>query len=218
MGTTQKTTYQYDPAAQGQYDLLQPLAGSALASEISDPYSNMFFNTQMSMGNQFNNRQQASGMAAVTQRARAMGMGGNQPLLNFQMGQQQRAGQANQSQLFQNLLLQAGNVRQQAISGAMNYRPEQTGQTTSTSGLGTWLPQVAGGALGVAGMAMGNPSGMSFGLGGSSASGMSAAPLFGYGGQSDATNSFLGGASGGTSGIPGYGNINPSDPYGYMGQ
>lgn len=164
MGTKQQTSYQYNPAAEGQYNMLQPLAGSALASEISNPYNNMFFNTQLGMGQQQLAAQNSSGMNAITQRANAMGMGGNQSLLNFQMAQQQRQGQSNQAGLFNNLLLQAGNMRQQAIGGAMNYRPQQTGMTQQTSGMGTWLPQVAGAGIGMAGMGMmgmGNSGGSS---------------------------------------------------------
>jgi hypothetical protein len=112
----------------------------------------MLFNTQLAMGNQAANQQGSSQMNAMQQRMQAQGLGGNSALMNAQIGQQARSTQANQSGLYNNLLLQGGNMRQSAIQGALNYNPQQTGQTNTQqiAGLGTWLPQVVGAGLGAA--------------------------------------------------------------------
>jgi hypothetical protein len=147
------TTGQYNQPSMGVFNQLTPQFGQAIGSEITNPYSNMFFNQQLGMGQQQLGAQGASANQALLQRAQAMGVQGNSPLMMSQMGQNQRAGMAGQSNLFNNLLMQAGQMRQSALGMAGSYRPLQTGQVgvEQTSGLGSWLPQLAGAGLGAAG-------------------------------------------------------------------
>lgn len=146
------TTGQYNQGSMGVFNQLQPQFGQAIGSEITNPYSNMFFNQQLGMGQQQLGAQGASANQALLQRGQALGMQANSPLMQSQMGMNQRAGMAGQSNLYNNLLMQAGQMRQSALGMAGSYKPLQTGQTQmqTVSGTGSWLPQIVGGALGAA--------------------------------------------------------------------
>lgn len=154
MGTKNVTTSQnqYNPLSMQTYNSMLPTASNALMSEISNPYSNMFFNNQLGMMNQQIGAMGASGQAATNQSLQARGINPNSPMAAFMSRQNAMGTQAQQAQGYNNLLLNAANMRQSAISGAMNYTPLQTGQTQTqqTTGLGTWLPQLAGAAMGAA--------------------------------------------------------------------
>ena len=177
----QTSTNQYDPQSMGVFGGLNKTFGSAIQDEIQNPYSSMFFNQQLGMGNQAMQTQAASGNQAMLQRAQALGISPSSPLFASMMSQQQRGNQSNQSNMFNNLLLQAGQLRQGAIGQAGAYRPLQTGQSQvqTQSGLGTWLPQLAGAALGVG---MGAATGGMSKMGGGGPFGGSAPGLYGSGG------------------------------------
>src|SRR5882724_4697477 len=136
----------------GVFQGLQPIFGKAIQDEIQNPYSSMFFNTQLAMGNQGLQAQESAGNQSMLQRARALGINPSSPLFAQMMAQQQRGQQGRQSDMFNNLLLQAAQLRQGAIGQAGGYRPLQTGSTNvqEQSGLGTWLPQLLSGGLGAA--------------------------------------------------------------------
>jgi hypothetical protein len=92
-------------------------------------------------------------------------------------------------------------MRRQATAAAANYKPLQTGgtQTQTTSGVGTWLPQLAGAAIGGAmGVATGGMSTLA-GFGAKSA---------GAGGGGGGFSPFGGGFGSGANG--GGGGFNPS--------
>src|SRR5258708_3082971 len=170
MSTKNVTTSsaQFDPNSMGVFQGLTSTYGKSIQDLIQNPYSNMMFNTQMGMGNQALQTQEASGNQAMLQRAQAMGINPSSPMFQQMMAQQQRGGQGRQSDMFNNLLLQASQLRQGAIGQAGAYRPMQTGSTEEKkqSGLGTWLPQLIGAGLGAAGGAM--TGGLSKAGGGSS--------------------------------------------------
>lgn len=195
MSTQNKTesTASFDPGSMGVFSGLTKAFGRATEEDINDPYSSMFFNQQLARGNQAQQSQASAGNQALLQRAQALGINPSSPLFAMMMQQQQRGNMGNQSDMFQNLLLQASQLRQQAIGRAGSFRPLQTGQTqTQTqSGLGTWLPQVIGAGIKGAGM---------FATGGASA---------GF--------DFSGAGSGPSGGMnPGFGLSTPgiSDPFG----
>lgn len=180
--TTNNQQTQFNQPSMSTYNAMQPMIGSALTSNINNPYSNMFFNTQLAMGNQALGQQQSSANQALLQRAQALGMSANSPLMMSQMGQMQRQGMANQAGLYNNLLLQAGQMRMQSLGMAQNYRPLQIGSNSTTtqqqSGLGTWLPQVAGMGLSLAtGGLTGGFGGMFGGGGGNPFGGAGSGPL-----------------------------------------
>jgi hypothetical protein len=101
----------------------------------------------------------------MLQRMQAMGINQSSPFFAAQLGKLQRQQSANQAGGYNNLLLQASQLRQQALGQAGSYRPLQTGQTQTQqqSGLGTWLPQLIGAGLGIAGGAMGGGAGLAMG-------------------------------------------------------
>lgn len=102
------------------------------------------------------------------------------------------AGSTNTSNAFNSTLNSALQNRNFALQSAEGFNPLQTGaNTTQTkSGLGTWLPQVAGAALGAATGGLGMLGGAAAStLGGLSQGGLGASSLAGqYGAQQAAAS------------------------------
>lgn len=171
---TTTTTNAYDPTAMGAYDSQVSAGSSALLGEINNPTGNMFFQQQQQMGNLQNSASAQSQNQVTQQNLSQQGISPGSPLYQQMMNQNQRSQMATQAQSNNNLLLNAGNLRQSAINSAMSFNPLQTGgtQTQTSSGLGTWLPQVAGAAIGAGtAIATGGAGAMSnLGAGGLSAS------------------------------------------------
>lgn len=188
---TTTTSSSFDPFSMGVFQGFQPMIGSTMAGYVNNPYSNAGFNQQLARNQQQLGYSQQAQQQAMMQRAQAMGINPSSPLYFQQLNQMQRGFQGQSADAINNLILQANQLRYGATQSMMGYRPLQTGQTqTKTqSGLGSWLPQLAGTALGTVGMAA--TSGMS-GLGSS---------FFG-------SNNFgggPGGSYGGSYGLPGNG-------------
>lgn len=148
--TVTSTQNSYDPTSMGAFQSLTPQASSALSSEINNPYSNSAFNTQAAMLQSQIGSQGSAAQGALNQSLQARGISGNSPLSAYLSRQQTMNTSGQQAQGYNNLILNAANLRQSAIGSALNYKPLQTGQTqTQTqSGTGTWLPQLAGAGLG----------------------------------------------------------------------
>jgi hypothetical protein len=97
------------------------------------------------------------------------------------MQNQSRANSGMRANLgFLNPMQNAFTAQQNAMQLGSQYRPLQTGgtQTQTQGGLGSWLPQLAGAAIGAAGTAM--TGGMSGGGGGGG--------MFNYRGQATPTS------------------------------
>jgi len=202
MSTTQttKTTNQYNPTSMGVYQGFQPTIAATLNDYAKNPLLATFFNQQLQNANRAN---QAMGNASTQQllwNQRALGPVANRSaVLSSNLNRIQRANLARQSQTFNNLLLNAEQVRRGAISSMQGYNPLQTGQTStqSQSGLGTWLPQLVGMGISAATMGMGG----GFGGGMTAATGKGMNPLLSSNllsaGQSNyfntTSNPFLGG-------------------------
>lgn len=103
-------------------------------------------------------------------------LSGASGFLSNQQNNAMLSNSANQSGAFNSSLTSALSNRNFALQGMEGFNPLQTGSQTSQSksGLGTWLPQVAGAALGAA----------TGGLSGLAGSAMSA----GYGAIQNAAN------------------------------
>lgn len=151
----------FDPQSMQRFQQFGSAGGTALLDMLQDPLKQTGFNQRVAMGNQFafnlanRNNQNIMGRASL--------FGGNQ-IPGFLQNQMTQSGNwlaGQQSQNFNQNLLYADQMRQQAMGQALGYRPLQTGstgtQTQQTSGLGTWLPQVAGMGLS---LATGGMSGM----------------------------------------------------------
>lgn len=137
---------QLDPTKSSTYNLgLQKMQGAA--SQIAARNKENFFGNMTAGGYSGNN------LSGVQQ----------QGLMGLGMGASSLTANAfNQNYMNYDML------RRQTTSQAAGYKPLQTGgtQTQTTSGLGTWLPQVVGAGLGAAaGFATG---GLSTALGGAS--------------------------------------------------
>jgi hypothetical protein len=195
MGTTSKTNQQnqYDPGSLSTYQGLQGGLGSMLNSYMNNPFGNPFFQTQQQLGTSQAHNMGQTAMSGLQQNQNASGMGGgatNPAALEMQQNQA-RANTGLQAGLgFLAPVQNAQQMQQYAGGLASQYRPLQTGQnqTQSTGGLGTWLPQVAGMALG--GLTGGPGAGL-FGQGLTGAAGMG--PQYGASGMSNANNNLLSG-------------------------
>lgn len=160
MSTKNTTTSQnqYDPQAMNTYQGLQGGLGSAIGGYMNNPFSNPFMQTQMQMGNQQANLYGGTAMSNISRNMTASGMGGsNNPAALEMMNNQMRATSGMRANLgFLNPMQNAFTAQQNAMGLASQYRPLQTGgtQTQTQSGLGTWLPQLAGAAIGAVGMGM----------------------------------------------------------------
>lgn len=198
------STNQYNAQSMNSFQNLNSAGSTGILGNINDPYSNSAFNTQNQMMRQNNAQMQSSAMQALMQRSQALGQGNNSPLLLSQIGQQQRQGMAQNAQGYNSLLLNAAQLRQQSLGAAMNYKPLQTGgtQTQTMGGLGTWLPQLAGAALGAAGGAM---------TGGLSMAGGGMARDFSGAGQMGPDNGSAGASFFPDAEAPDFGFSNPND-------
>jgi len=145
----------FDPTSMATFQGFQPLVSSNLQQFANDPLKSSFFNTQLAMGQQYNQNNFTTRNNAFLQNLQTGGNVGNLPAFaQSEMNRNMRGLSSANSNTFNNLLLGANQLRFGATNQMQNYRPLQTGQTqTQTqSGLGSWLPQLAGTALGAAGM------------------------------------------------------------------
>jgi hypothetical protein len=164
----------YDPASMQRYQAAQGQALGGLQSWAQNPLQNSFFNTLAQMQRQNVGQQGQSAVQSLLQNALTSGFGqaggGGSPYMQSLMAQQSRAQSGQQAQGFNALLAQMPQYQLQALSALQGgFNPLQTGgtqnqsykgnmtgqqnsqQTQQMSGLGTWLPQLIGGALGAAG-------------------------------------------------------------------
>lgn len=221
MSSQQQTTGQssnslsFNPIAQGIYNNLIQGGSGVLSGYMNNPLGNPLY--QMGLGQSQKGAQQlgANNMAALTQNQLVQGLGGNAGAgwLNAQKAQTGRANQSLLSQANIGNVMQAFNRQLGATGLGMSFSPQLTGssgtssQTSTTSGLGTWLPQLLGGGLaaglGIASMAGGGggaapsimPSSFSSSFGGSNPVSGLTSPFGTMGSMG------FGGLMGGTSGL-----------------
>lgn len=176
MGTTNKTTgsntstLAFNPKSQSVYDQLIQGGGNVLSGFINNPFGNAMYQMGAGQAQQGAKQLGNQNMQTLNQNQTVQGLGGQagQGWLGAQQAQTGRANQALSSQANVSNVL-AALQRQMAATGmGMSFSPQLTGQsgnfsqTQSTSGLGTWLPQLlsAGMGMGLAGInaAQGNDS------------------------------------------------------------
>lgn len=189
--TTNTQQSQFNPQSMGTYNSLQGGLGNVLNSYMSNPFGNPFFQTQQQLGTHQAGNLNQSNMSNLMGNINASGMmgGAGSPAALEMMQNQMRGNTANTANLgFLQPMQNAQGMQQFAMGQANAYRPLQTGQTSTqqTSGLGTWLPQVAGMGLGALGAAFGGGSnGGPMGMAG-------AGSQYGPTGMSGAMNSAIG--------------------------
>lgn len=164
MGTKQTTTgsnqstLQFNPIAQGIYNQLVQGGGNVLSQYTNAPFSNPFYQMSAALGQKGAQQMGQNNMQALLQNMLTSGISGGAGA-GFKQAQMAQLGRANQSMMSQanvsNVL--AALQRQMAAAGTgLSFSPQLTGQkgtfsqTQQTSGLGTWLPQLAGGGLSAA--------------------------------------------------------------------
>ena len=138
-----------------QFKGLQGGIGDTLKGYMQNPFGNPFFQAQQQMGTRQAQNLGGMQMGNIARNLTASGFGGgsSSPFAMEMMQNQGRANTGLQSQLgFLQPVMNALGMQQWATGAAEGYKPLQTGQKTteSTGGLGTWLPQVLGGAAGLA--------------------------------------------------------------------
>lgn len=199
MGTKQQTTgsntsnLQFNPMAQSAYNQLVGGGSKVLQGYINNPFGNSMYTLGAQASQRGAQQQGANNMAALNQNQLAQGMSGNAGAgwLAAQKAQTGRANASMSSQANIANVMSALQRQMQATGMGMSFSPQLTGQTGNfqqtqqTSGLGTWLPQLAGGLMsGAMGMMTGGASSILHpGAGASSAPMSSAFPGFGMTGS-----------------------------------
>lgn len=167
MSTDNKTTgrnatsFSFDGNSMAAY---QKNLGSFLPTAQSwyqNPFGSQTFQQESTANQDQAGRVGARGVSNVTNNAAAMGYGTSGPAFNSMLNSAGRATGTLQAQGFRGAVASAN---QRAVTGlgiSSAFQPLMTGsnsnfsQTQSQSGLGTWLPQLAGAALGAAAGGMG---------------------------------------------------------------
>lgn len=151
---TQTSQSTFNQPSMGTFNALQDPYRNNMMQFMNDPMKSSFFNTQFAMAEKQNQAAFGANNATMMQNLTAGGNVGNVPAyMQSNLLRNQRALSGANSNSFNNLLLGANQLRFGATQGAGAYRPLQTGQTQTQeqSGLGSWLPQVLGAGLGIAG-------------------------------------------------------------------
>lgn len=176
-----QTTIQYDPGSKNTYDSMQTGIGNSINSYMNAAKTFMPLWMQQSNQaiNQIGNRMNDN----LFMNARAGGFSGNLPsFMQANLARNMRATGSMQANAFLNSRFQAANMQMQGTQMAEAYRPLQTGSTTTeqVSGTGTWLPQLLGAGLNIAGMAF-NPASAATKAAGMATGGGGGGGMFGSG-------------------------------------
>lgn len=166
--TNSTNTLNYDPTAKGAYTNLIGQGATALTDFIQNPLQSTFFNNMLGTAYKAAGQQGTARNSNIFGNLAASGMSGK-ALPGFTsslLAAGSRATSANKSASLNSLLNTAYQARLGATGQAMSFQPLMTGSqgtsTTTTGGLGSWLPQLAGAAIGgVTGLGMRSVSGPS---------------------------------------------------------
>ena len=156
MGTKKTTTQtnQYDPSSMAFFQSLQPTLQKNFAADLQlDPTQSPVFN--MALNYAMKNAHSVAGRNFSNMATNFLQGGGGANLNAFNLSQLNNANRFAsklQSDAYTTNYINFDTMRRQMQMQATGIRPLQTGSTQvqQTSGLGTWLPQVAGMAVGAA--------------------------------------------------------------------
>lgn len=204
--STNSTSFQYDPQSMDAYHKNISQWLPTAQSWFNNPYGNQMFQQESGIG--MSNAAQIGqrGMDNVLSNANALGYGNNGAMTAGLLQRGTNATNRLQGQAFQSSIMNANSRASQGLQAASSFQPLMTGsnstgsQTSTQSGLGTWLPQVAGMAIG---------AGMGAMTGGASTAasagrGMTSAAS-GIGNAGAGANSMFGGMNSFLGSMPGYG-------------
>lgn len=173
--SSQSNALQFNPQSQDIYNLLTKQGSGVLSSMMQNPFGNVGYKLGLGESQKGATALGNQSIQALMQGMRTSGIGG-QAGNAFQTAQMGQIGRANQGLRSQGQIANIMNAfqRQMGATGVgMSFSPQITGssgtgsQTQSTSGTGTWLPQLLGAGLGMGMSAMtgGMGGGGSFGGG-----------------------------------------------------
>lgn len=152
--TNTNTSNQYNANGMSAYNSLIPQFASTTSALMSSPLNNSYFQNQLAMNQKSASQIGQRNISNIASNTRAGGglLSGAGSFQTAQLNNAMLSNSANQSGAFNSSLTNALSNRNFAMQSAEGFNPLQTGASTtqSKSGLGTWLPQVAGAALGAA--------------------------------------------------------------------
>ena len=148
---TTQSTNQYNPVANSAYNTFQPQIMSSLMQMAQNPLGNSYFQHQLSQQQAAAQQVNQRGQTNALQNLRAGGgvLSNSGGIASSLINRNQIQGSTLQANAFNSAMNSALQNRNMALMSMQAYQPLQTGNTTtqSQSGLGTWLPQVAGMAM-----------------------------------------------------------------------
>jgi hypothetical protein len=160
MSTQQNTStgLNFNPGAESTYNSLVGSGGNVLSQYINNPLGNPLYQLGLGQSQKGAAQAGANNNTALQSIMKTSGMGGTagQGFLGAQQAQMGRANASMMSQANLSNVMNAFQRQMQATGMGMSFSPQLTGSTgtSSTGGLGTWLPQLLGAGLGMAGGAM----------------------------------------------------------------
>jgi len=171
--TTTNTQNQYNQSGMNAYNAFMPQLQSQLMQLSGNPLGSSFFQNQLGMAQKNASQIGQRNISNTLQNVRAGGglLGNAGAYTNALLNKTMMGNSALQSNAFNSTLNNSLQTRNWALSAMQGFQPLQTGQNTTQqkSGLGTWLPQLAGAAIGgLSGGMGGGLMGMLSGGGGSS--------------------------------------------------
>lgn len=136
---TTTTTRQFDPTAKSAHNAFTTSGQGVLLDYMKNPMDSSFFQQRLGMALTGANEQGNTLMRSMLSGPALL----NPNLAASRTAKAARATTNLKSNAFMQNLLASEEIRRWATSGALNYQPLETGQTTTEkkSGLGTWLPQ-----------------------------------------------------------------------------
>ena len=181
---TTTSTNQYDPSSMNVYKPFQGQIGTSLMQMVQNPLGSSYFKNQLAQQQGVSNQIAARSNTNVLRNARTGGgiLSNSGGYMAGMLNRNQLTNSVMQGNAFNSSLNNALNSRNVGLSGMQAYQPLQTGQTSvqQQSGVGTWLPQVAGAALNMLAPGIGSMlGGQGFSAGYQNGGGGSAAPASG---------------------------------------
>lgn len=183
------TNLNYNPAAEGVYNNLVKSGGSVLNSYINNPFGNSYYRLGLGQSVKGAQAQGNNATQALLQNMKVQGLGGRSgnAFQTAQLGKIGRYTGALTSQANLGNVQSALGRQLSATQMGLFFNPQLSGettksnsnQTTTTSGLGTWLPSVLGAAAGFATGGFGGLSGLAGGAAGATQTGVGSNPSVG---------------------------------------
>ena len=148
---TTTSTNSYNPSSMGNYNAFQGQLNNSLMQMVQNPLGSSSFKNQLAQQQGVSNQIAQRSNANVLRNVRTGGgvLSNSSGYMGGLLARNQLTNSVMQGNAFNSSLNNALNTRNQGLSAMQAYQPLQTGQTSvqQQSGVGTWLPQVAGAAM-----------------------------------------------------------------------